>query len=504
MDDELLSIGALARRTGLPVKLVRHWSDLGIVPAAGRTGAGYRRFEPRAVARLEFARTLRQLGLGMDAIRGVVTREDTLGEVAAAHARAIDAQIRALKLQQAVLRSVAARGSSAEELGVLTRLARLSAAERAAIIERFVAETVGDVDVPAYRDGLLAARPDLPDDPTAEQVDAWLELAELVADPELGRAMRRTAEYVARIAPGAADDGSAERVTAFWVARVGAAMRAGIAADSPSADPIVAEIVQAWLPTQRDTTDPRAQLLEQLEVAADAKAERYWQLVCVITGRPVPPSLAGPGQWLMTALRANPSPGARAAAIAAQLDRPPPDSLLESCEQVLHEVGALVASTGPERLADPTPCGGWDVRALLDHMVYENLLWTSLAENRPRSDFAADHLDGDHVAAFRAAAAATMRAFRRPGMLEAPYGPARGWNLVEQLVIEMLAHGWDLATATGRSTDLAPDVALAVLPAVHRQYASLPRTPGGSFGPERPAPPGATPADRLAAYLGRG
>ncbi|WP_426513950.1 MerR family transcriptional regulator [Dactylosporangium sp. McL0621] len=316
MDDVLLSIGDLAGRTGLSVKLIRHWSDLGIVPPAERTGAGYRRFGIEAVARLELARTLRQLGLGMAAIRDVVGQEQDLAEVAGVHARAVEAQIRALRLQQAVLRSVAARGTGAAELAVLTRLAKLSARERAAIIERFVAEVLDGVDVPAYREGLLAARPELPDDPTAEQVDAWLELAELVQDPGLAESMRRTAEYVARIAPGPQPRG-AEEVAAFWVQQAKAAIAHGIAADSPSADPIVGEIVAVWLPTQRATVDPphedgrkaRSRLLEQLEVASNPKAERYWRLVRTITGRPVPESLAGPGEWLMTALRANSEPG---------------------------------------------------------------------------------------------------------------------------------------------------------------------------------------------------
>ncbi|WP_344941685.1 hypothetical protein [Sphaerisporangium flaviroseum] len=87
--------------------------------------------------------------------------------------------------------------------------------------------------------------------------------------------------------------------------------------------------------------------------------------------------------------------------------------------------------------------------------------------------------------------------------LEEQYGPAPGWRLVEQVVIEMLVHGWDLATATGRSTDLAPDVAEATLPSVRAIYGDLPRTPGGSFAPAQEVPEGASAADRLAAYLGR-
>jgi uncharacterized protein (TIGR03086 family) len=274
-----------------------------------------------------------------------------------------------------------------------------------------------------------------------------------------------------------------------WLPLVTAAVDGGIPPDSPAADPIVADVVAAWLPGA------------DVRPAVDGAAARSRLLAQV-------PALTwgAAGEWLDTALRANPEPGARDAGVAALLDgapTPDPEAVLDGCTRVLAEVGALVAAVPADRLADPTPCAGWDVRALLNHLVYENLMWTSLAEGAPRSNFDADHVGGDHVAAFRAAAEAALAAFRRPGMLARQFGPAPGWRLVEQVVIEMLVHGWDLATATGQPTDLAPDIAEATLPAVRAIYGDLPRTPGGSFAPERTAPAGATSADRLAAYLGR-
>ncbi|WP_218004719.1 TIGR03086 family metal-binding protein [Microtetraspora niveoalba] len=521
MSDDLLGIGELAERTGLSVKLIRHWSDIGVVPPAARTAAGYRRYAPEAVARLELARTLRELGLSMAVIREVVTQERDLAEVAAFHADALEARIHALRMRQAVLRSFARRKSTTKDLTEMTGLARLSPEERDTIVHDFMTDALGDLDPSAYRDGLLLAVPDLPPDPTAGQVEAWIELAALIRDPELRAAIRRMGEYAAEHAAREhreEDVLKAQELTDLWVASVDAAMTAGIAADSPAAEPVVAGIVAAWLPAQAGTgfapadeghgdgPEARRRLLEQLEVASDTRLERYWQLLCLINGWPVRPSIAGEGEWLMTALRANPEPGARAARIGEILSEEAdvaPEARLEACARVLAEVEELVTAVPSERLGDPTPCTGWDVRALLDHLVWENLLWTGLAEGTLRSDFAADHLGEDHVAAFRTAARATLAAFRRPGMLRSQYGPAPGWRLVEQVTIEMLVHGWDLARAIGRPTDLAPDVAEAIMPAVREIYGDLPRTPGGSFGPAQPVPGSATAVDRLAAYLGR-
>ncbi|MFI6376086.1 TIGR03086 family metal-binding protein [Streptomyces sp. NPDC050546] len=517
-DEVLWSIGEVARKTGMSVKLIRHWSEMGLVPPTGRTAAGYRVFGPESLARLELARTLRDLGLSLPAIRDVLDREHTLVDVAAAHADALETQIRTLRSQQSVLRSVIRRGTTAEGLALMSRTARLTAAERRTIIHEFVTETLGDLDVPTYRRGLLAATPELPDHPSDEQVDAWIELSELVTDPALRSGMRRMAQYAAEHAPGEHDDDTlraVQQVTDDWTKRVDSAMREGIAPDSSAADPVVEAIVAVWLPTQSRTRDEvltdgasaRRLLLEQLEVASDVRVERYWQLLCIINGQPVRPSLAAVGSWLMTALRTNPEPGARSAELGALYeagaDAWEPEGLLDACERVLRTVGGLVSAVDSSMLAQPTPCADWDVRHLLNHLVWENLLWSGLANGSPPSDFTADHIGEDHVEAFYTAAHSALTAFRRPGMLDQRFGPAPGRRLVEQLVIEMLVHGWDLASAIGQPRDLVPDLAKAALPVVREIYGSLPRTAGGSFAAPQPVPQDATALDRLAGYLGR-
>ncbi|MGW1373960.1 TIGR03086 family metal-binding protein [Streptomyces sp. NPDC002446] len=517
-DDTFWSIGEAARKTGLTVKLIRHWSDIGVVPPARRTPAGYRLYGTEALARLQLAQTLRGLGLSLAAIRDVLEREDTLAQVAATHIDALEAQIRTLRSQQAVLRSVTRRDTTAEGLTTMTELARMSAAERRTVIHDFVTETLGALDVPTYRRGLLAAAPDLPADPTDEQVDAWLELGELVKDPALRAGMRRMARYAAEHHPGEHDATAlraAERVTDDWLRRVRAAREQGLAPDSPAADAVVAAVVAAWLPTQPatagrplgDGAQARRLLLEQLDVASDTHVERYWYLLCVINGQPTRPSMAAAGQWLRTALRANPAPGARAAELGGIYDTGEDAwgtaGVLHACESVLDAVNALVSAVDRDQFDRPTPCADWDVRTLLDHLVWENLLWAGLADGAPRSDFTADHLGDDHIEAFRGASRAALSAFGRPGMLEQRYGPAPGRRLVEQLVIEMLIHGWDLARAVGRPYEGVQRLAEAALPVVREIYGDLPRTAGGSFAPPQPVPEDAGPLDRLAAYLGR-
>ena len=68
---EVFTIGQLARRTGVPARTIRFWSDAGLVPPAARSGSGYRLYHADAVARLDLVRTLRELGLGQAAAQGI-------------------------------------------------------------------------------------------------------------------------------------------------------------------------------------------------------------------------------------------------------------------------------------------------------------------------------------------------------------------------------------------------------------------------------------------------
>ena len=83
MDDDLYVIGEVARRTGLLVRTIRFYADEGIVPPAAHSRAGYRLFDLDALNRLDLVRTLRDLGLPLATISGVLEQEATLSEVAA-------------------------------------------------------------------------------------------------------------------------------------------------------------------------------------------------------------------------------------------------------------------------------------------------------------------------------------------------------------------------------------------------------------------------------------
>jgi DNA-binding transcriptional MerR regulator len=62
-DGGLMTVGELARRTGLSIKAIRHYEALGLIYSAGRSDGGYRLFDDSALWCAQVISTLRSLGL---------------------------------------------------------------------------------------------------------------------------------------------------------------------------------------------------------------------------------------------------------------------------------------------------------------------------------------------------------------------------------------------------------------------------------------------------------
>ena len=309
--DERFTIGELARRTGLSVRTIRFYSDAGVVPPSGRSSAGYRLYDAGAVARLETARTLRDLGLDLETVTRVLDRELTVGDVVTLHADALDTQIRILRLRRAVLRAVVKRNTTLEEMELMHKLAKLSEEERNRILTDFYDEVFGGLDMdPEFEQRMRSVTPDLPDDPTPEQVEAWIELAELVQEPAFRRRVREMSQaHAAARAEGEPVEASSEKGFELVVAeRAGAALAAGVDPRSPEAAGVVRPIMDALRGESPDTSELRASTAERFAMGNDARVERYWQLLGTVNGWPAFPSMTPAFAWTIEALRAHPSP----------------------------------------------------------------------------------------------------------------------------------------------------------------------------------------------------
>jgi len=304
-----ISIGQMARLTGLSVKTVRYYSDIGLAPEAERSPSGYRRYDEAGLARIELVRTLRDLGLDLATIRQVLDRQAGLADVAAAHADAIDLHIRQLTLRRSLLRAIARRGSRPEEVHRMTAFARSSADEAGRIMEDFIASVFAEHPDDPFASRMRAALPVLPEEPSDAQIDAWVELAGLVGDPDFRARVRRMVDESARQRSerGLSDtDEATRRAGRAVIERAGAALAAGVAPDSPEAAPIVDELVGLFAAAARRSDDAayREKLVWELETFTEPRVERYWQLIGIINGWTQGPSRAPVYAWFTAALRA--------------------------------------------------------------------------------------------------------------------------------------------------------------------------------------------------------
>ncbi len=179
-----------------------------------------------------------------------------------------------------------------------------------------------------------------------------------------------------------------------------------------------------------------------------------------------------------------------------------PSPTVDQLAAVLGQTGELVAGvTAPQWNAD-TPCAGWDVRALVEHVVAGNLLFAAAL----RGDQPQPTSHDDLGSAFAQSAAELLAAFRTPDALQrvvhVPFGAVPGEVALHLRITELLVHGWDIAAATGQVITFDEEVAKQELEFSRGAIGAIPpdRRP---FGPPQPAPENAAATDTLAALLGR-
>ncbi|WP_211658929.1 MerR family transcriptional regulator [Phytoactinopolyspora halophila] len=314
--DTWLTIGELARRTGLPVKTIRYYADIGLVPPTDRSPGGYRQYDATAVARLDFVRTLRELDVDLASIQAVLDRTLSLSDLAARHAAALDAQMRIVRTQRSVMRAVAQMGIDDEkELVVMNKLAQLSAAERQRIIDEYWDEVFDGLDVdPEVASKMRSVQIELPDEPSQEQIDAWIELAELVRDPDYRQRSREMARIAhdarssgEQVAPSAAEQ---RELFARMTSVVQPLREAGVEPESERAQRAIGELAEAFAAARgtADDTEFRAQLADEISTFSDRRVQRFWELVGVVNGWPAHESGSrdvAPMEWFVAALRAS-------------------------------------------------------------------------------------------------------------------------------------------------------------------------------------------------------
>jgi uncharacterized protein (TIGR03086 family) len=177
--------------------------------------------------------------------------------------------------------------------------------------------------------------------------------------------------------------------------------------------------------------------------------------------------------------------------------------------QALDGARRIVAGVRDDQWDTKSDCEAWTVRELVNHIVTGNYWAAELAAGLTIEDVG-DRLDGDVLGtdplrAYDDSALVAAAAFREPGAMEKPcavsYGPVPGSVYCGHRFLDVLVHGWDVASSTGQDTTLDPELVEACFEVIEPQLEMLTGT--GAFGTPVEVSEGASRQTQLLAVLGR-
>jgi uncharacterized protein (TIGR03086 family) len=157
----------------------------------------------------------------------------------------------------------------------------------------------------------------------------------------------------------------------------------------------------------------------------------------------------------------------------------------------------------------PSDCDDWTVRELVNHIVTGNYWAAELASGLTIEEVG-DRLDGDVLGidplrVYDDSSIVAAGVFRAPGAMDRPcavsYGPVPGSVYCGHRFVDVLIHGWDVATSTGQDTTLEPELVDACLAVIEPQIDML--SASGAFGTRLDVPDDAGPQAKLLGLLGR-
>lgn len=118
-------IGAVAERTGLSLRTLRHWDEVGLVTPSGRTDGGFRLYTEADVERILLVRRMKPLGFSLDEMAELL---DVADRLAAGQTTGVDGTVLRDRLDQFVATARERRADLARKLDMADELIALLAA----------------------------------------------------------------------------------------------------------------------------------------------------------------------------------------------------------------------------------------------------------------------------------------------------------------------------------------------------------------------------------------
>ncbi len=175
-------------------------------------------------------------------------------------------------------------------------------------------------------------------------------------------------------------------------------------------------------------------------------------------------------------------------------------------EGVLNKVEGLVAGVRPDQLDDKTGCSGYDVRGMVNHIVGFLQNFAVAAQGR-KADFDPNKVQSaDPVKDVRVAAEQAIQGWREHGTDRkvSVTGPGMpGEMVLGMTIIEYVAHGCDLAFATGQAVPFSDEEFGTALQCAEGSLTDEFRGEGKPFGPRLEVADDATDEEKFLGFMGR-
>ncbi len=193
--------------------------------------------------------------------------------------------------------------------------------------------------------------------------------------------------------------------------------------------------------------------------------------------------------------------------MTSHTSEPDPAHMLDLLGRATPVTRQLIEGLADDDWSAPTPCPDWTVLEVIEHMVSDLAQFADVGAGAGFDPLAQMSLSpADALAAFDEAAGRMLSTWSDPavaGRLHSmPWGDTPGATLIGFMVMEQLAHGWDLARATGHTPAYDPDLIAESLAAAEANDDPSIRVPG-MFGPIVTVSADAPTIDRVAGFLGR-
>ena len=252
LEEKLRTIGEVSRITGVPVKTIRYYADIGLLPPAEVSESRYRLYKAEEIWRLGLIRTLRHFDFSIEEIRKMISGNISVSDAIALQLDSLDTQVRHLERIRTILRkadkSLEDPERSLEYLHGIGEALSVEAEDRS----RFLAERLRAAFVTGNapeewreREGYLRGISlQLPEELNPDQVTAWIELVEMANDPDFVAGMQD------QVAPFWDTVREREMEPNWWQEQMGSistralsAIERGEGPDSPA----VQEVVEDWV-----------------------------------------------------------------------------------------------------------------------------------------------------------------------------------------------------------------------------------------------------------------